>query len=352
MRSPSANDEVDEALVDEAMSRWLRLHSGEASPREAEAFERWRRLSTAHRRASEEAELLWRLLEMPAHRLAASQPQNDDRCGPFGDGNDVAREVRTARWIPAGAGGSRVHRPSRWAAVWLAGMIAVLVLAPGVGLWRDPGMTDRLMADLSTSTGQILERRLEDGTSLYLGMDSAANIDLSGATRKVVLRRGRLWLHVAHDGRPFVVHADNARVRVMGTRFAVEQADGGVQVTVAEGVVSVKGDGSSRATVLRQGDRVWVGPHGELRESEIDPNVALAWVRGRVVFDRADIATVAAQLERMTPGRVLYDADRFADLRLSGSFPADDPQPILSALAEAMDVKVDRLPGWAIWLRR
>src|SRR3546814_9163491 len=73
--------------------------------------------------------------------------------------------------------------------------------------------------------------------------------------RRVILRRGEASFEVAHNvQRPFVVSAEGLDVRAVGTAFVVGIEDGGVEVTVEEGVVAVGGaaSGSPRPRYIRR----------------------------------------------------------------------------------------------------
>src|SRR3546814_17986320 len=75
--------------------------------------------------------------------------------------------------------------------------------------------------------------------------------------RRVILRRGEASFEVAHNvQRPFVVSAEGLDVRAVGTAFVVGIEDGGVEVTVEEGVVAVGGAarGSPRPRSLRRNE--------------------------------------------------------------------------------------------------
>lgn len=67
--------------------------------------------------------------------------------------------------------------------------------------------------------------------------------------RRVELKSGTALFEVAKEAaRPFVVEADGATVRALGTRFEVRREDGPVGVTLLEGSVEVR---PARAEALR-----------------------------------------------------------------------------------------------------
>lgn len=324
--SPAEDTATRERIDDEATAWYLRLKDPGASDDDRHRFERWLARDSRHADAYERAAALWLRLEGPARALAAA----DDYRPP-----EPRRQAR-----------SRRHP-------WLVAACLLCLLTVGALLWRDPGLIDRTTADMATAPGISRTRTLADGTRLFLDFDSAVDIDLAGDTRRLALRRGRVWLDVAADGRPFVVTGGGARVRVTGTRFGVARQPRTVLVTVASGRVEVAGNRDAGTTrVLRAGDQVPVsrGRPGDVRD--VNARVELAWARGLVLFDRARFASVAAQLERALPGRLIYDAESFRDIRLSGSFPADRPQALLDSLRRTYGVRTRRIPGAGLWLHR
>lgn len=324
----SANEaSATERSDDEAIAWYLRLKDPGATAIDRERFEQWLAEDARHADAYERARTLWQRADGPARQVAA-----------FVD--------------------YRPRRPSRRSRPgckpWLAVAACLLIAVSGL-LWRDPGLLDRATADVATAPGVSRSATLADGTRLYLDYDSAVDIDLAGDTRRVTLHRGRIWLDVAADGRPFRVVGGGARVRVTGTRFGVARGPGSVEVTVEEGRVEVGGDpdnGGGSARVLKPGEQLAVthGRPGEVRR--VDAQVELAWARGLILLDRAGFAAIAAQLERALPGRLLYDAGAFEGVRLSGSFPADRPQALLDALRRAHGIRSEHIPGVGVWLRR
>lgn len=332
MAPPSNERALDEFTVDAAIAWYLKLKDESATERDRRAFRDWLARDGRHADAYREAERLWQEIEAPALLLAGQEAERER-----------LRRVAGAR----GRGDGRRAWP------WAAAACLAMLLA-GFGLWRDPGLADRLMADLATPSGQTRETILADGSRLFLDADSAVDVTMSPQDREVTLRRGRLWVDVVADpDRPFIVTSGDVRVRVVGTRFAVERHGDRVEVTVEQGRVAVAGKPPThdRDIVLGHDQRLVVsgGVPGVLAET--DARLQLAWRRGLVIFDQAGIADVAAQLERMLPGRMLFDEARLSSLRLSGSFPGDDPSALLDALDGTLGIEVRRVPGGLVWLR-
>ncbi|WP_330564672.1 FecR domain-containing protein [Pseudomonas yamanorum] len=71
------------------------------------------------------------------------------------------------------------------------------------------------------------ENKLEQ---LHLNSNSAFDIDLTSDIRRVNLRRGRVYLQVSQNSRPFIVQAGGTWIRALGTEFSVTHNDKGGHV--------------------------------------------------------------------------------------------------------------------------
>ena len=76
----------------------------------------------------------------------------------------------------------------------------------------------------------------------------------------------------------------------------------------------------------------------------VDRAAGEAWRHGRLVFYRASLADVVAELERYRGGRILPLGRRLADLRVTGAFDTARPDDALDVIAAALSIEVSRLP--------
>lgn len=307
----------------EAAAWYVRLHDATATDADRDAFREWVQADPSHSRAYTEITRLWTRLQQPAEELGA-------------DG--------WYRQLPAEPGAFLRHA-SRAVTVGV-----LLVLITTVVWWRDPGLITRTVADFATRPGEQRQVTLADGTRAYLDGDSAMNLAIDQLTREVQLLRGRVWFEVAHNESAFSVIAGEVETRVLGTAFAVEYTAAAVSVTVEHGQVTVATGQHSVAVSAGQRLRVAAGFHG--RPEAVDPDIALAWRRGVLVFDRASLAKVVAELDRMSAGRVLLADDTLRHLTLSGVFRTDDPTAVLGALRAGLGVQTTTIPGLATLVHR
>ncbi|WP_249977005.1 FecR family protein [Vreelandella olivaria] len=322
------SSQLDEELLDTAIRWHLRLKDDSASDQDRHSFQAWMNQSEHHVVAYQNAIQLWEEIELPA--LLLYQQRHQQRARP--------------RSLP--------HRPQkrsmRWG--WATAAVLMLTMLLGFEFWRDPARMDRWMADMSTPPGQLQRTLLEDGSTLLLDGNSAIDITMNATGRELFLRRGRLWMDAAQQQRPLLINAGEVSILVLGTHFSVSRFHSRTTITVGEGAVTVS-DAQHRQTLLSAGQQLTVqnGEFGDIQE--VDPLLALAWKEGRIIFNQASIDDIVEQLERMHPGRILFNAQEFAELSFSGSFPANQPDTLIDTLVDLAVMEAHYLPGEMLWLR-
>ncbi|MDB4917801.1 MAG: FecR protein [Gemmatimonadetes bacterium] len=193
----------------------------------------------------------------------------------------------------------------RWRGMPLRAAAAILVVA-GVGLiWRASNSSQTpgriVQKQYASAVGALDSLTLPDGTRVLLGPGSELTIgDQFGVDTRDVQLKGEARFDVVHDAsHPFVVHTAMAAFRDIGTVFSVHSdAADGSRVVVTEGAVAVESKGV-RAATLKAGDRATVASDGGVRvEQSSATNDDMAWTAGRLVFNDASVAQVAADLRR------------------------------------------------------
>ncbi|MFP1682141.1 sigma-70 family RNA polymerase sigma factor [Alloalcanivorax sp. C16-1] len=250
------------------------------------------------------------------------------------------REIGERLGVSERMAGKYIARALAHCRALVAALVVIVVVAAALpwSLWT---------ADARTGAGERRTLTLADGSRVILNGRSAINIDITDQRRRVEVVRGEALFQVAKDpDHPFLVRAGDARVRVTGTRFEVRRRDGTVRLTVAEGSVRA-GDGH-RHRSLRAGQQVhW--RRGRLGEVEtVDAAATLAWARGRLVFRDRPLGELLAELRPYHPDRLVLLNNELADRRVSGTFAADQPEAVLSALTQTLPVRALRLPGMVL----
>ena len=302
------------AVQVQAVDWAIRLNDGDLPPDQSRALSRWLGESPDHGAALEEA----RVLLGDADAALASDP-------------GFAKRL--------------LRRPRQGATV--LSFVLALALVGGVFLWSD-GPT-WLRADIVTSVNEVSVVALPDGSRLQLGGRSAIATDFNPRERRVTLLRGEAYFEVAADlgGRSFIVEAGGVSITVHGTAFGVNLLEDGTEVAVTEHEISVAPIGATGPALrLTQGEAVsYDRSSGMGAVRPLPPDTAAAWRQGRLVFDGQRLASVAEQMFRYLPGRVVVPDHALADRRISGSFDLADPEAALASFATAFGLRVTRIGG-------
>jgi transmembrane sensor len=298
-----------------AADLWLIRRDGTATEADEVSFRHWLTADHRHHLAYREAAMIWQHLEEPAIRLAAQDSHRS---------KTTVQRRRQMGWWPA---------------------LPAAIAAACVVWFVNPSMVENWRADIVTARGQMVSRDLPDGSRLNIGADTALDVDFKDGRRRVVLRRGQAFFDVKPDQTAFTVDSGAGEIRVLGTAFNVDRTADGVEVTVQRGLVSVAGQDRETTVKLSANQHVLVSG-GKLGAVETgDTDTRLAWISGRLVFDRVPLQRVVEALQRQTQSRIVVRG-RFSDLLVSGTFPTTNVDESLSAIAGMIDGNVAQVTPW------
>lgn len=235
---------------------------------------------------------------------------------------------------PWAEGGSWLAR-----AAALCGVVALLV---GAAWWIDPPLS-RLA--LETGIGERKTVVLRDGSRVTLNTASRIEVALRWRSREATLAAGEALFEAAAEERPFRVLAGKTRLDVVGTTFNVRRVGDGARVAVLEGRVSVRVGGVERLVLVTGGQAVETSAQGIAAGPQpAAAETVLAWREGRLVFDDVPLAEALAEAQRYRKAPIVLADETAGRLRVTGAFPAADPDRLLRLLPEALPVEVRFLP--------
>lgn len=205
-------------------------------------------------------------------------------------------------------------------------------------------------ADYRSTTGEIKQLTLQDGTRLWLNTASAVDVRYDERRRQIILLSGDLLIDTARDSRPFFVSSAQGQMQALGTRFSVEQQEGLTHLAVYNGTVEVS---AQRGHVLR---RVNAGQQlgfdrdgkGELLANAF-PDAD--WAQGILQANNAPLGEIIRRLARYRRGYLACDPD-VADLRVMGAFPLTDTDKSLAMLARVFPVRIHRRFSWWVTVEK
>lgn len=284
-------------------------------------FTAWLEADPAHARAYDAVQFA---LE-EADAVLAAQPAPEPAPEPEPEHEPVAANDNPPGWLA----GRRAFAGGAVAAALALVITSVLWLSPGSGTVH------------TTAPGETRSIALGDGSTALLAGGSRLAVEGPRAAR---LEGGQALFTIRHDdARPFVLDAGGTRLVDAGTVFDVRLAGETLDVAVSEGAVVVAPQG--QAIRLDAGMRA-VRKGGRYRVGAVDPAGVGEWRRGRISFDDASLAEIAADLTRATG--MTFTAAK-GDTRLSGSIAVAavraDPRVLEALLGADVEPQGD---GWVI----
>jgi len=307
--------------MEQAAQWYALLRSGDATESDRAAWQSWLDADPNHRRAWGYVEAVSRTFE-PIHTSAAPRLAADNLW------TANIRFLQRRRMITG---------------------IAMLTGSALIGwtAWRYTSLPDSLLAytaDYRTTTGEIREFTLSDGTRVWLNTATAFNEDYRTDRRVLHLMLGEILIDTASDPqRPFYVETSNGQLRALGTRFTVREEDEVTLLAVYHGRVQVR-TSAGATRLIRAGQQVRFTAEG-FNVPEVADVAREAWSRGMLVARNISLEEVVQELRHYRRGHLGVDP-KVAGLRVFGNFPLRDTDETLALLAEALPVRIHRPMSW------
>lgn len=316
---PSERHALDAGKVDQARDWVARLASGDITSAELAALRAWLAEDRDNARAFEQERALWQDIAVIAPAFGETSAEHE-------------RKAEKARWSRR-----RVKQV-------IGGAIAASLLVMATG----PHLYLLMRSDYRTGTGERQTAALPDGSRVVLDTDSAIALAYDGNERRIELLRGRAWFDVKHDDtRPFRVAAQGGVTQDIGTAFAVERDDDGVDVGVSEGVVRVSApEGRGEGVTLKAGERVRYRPGGPAEQlASTDSASIAAWRSGALLLRDMPLSRAIAEIGRYRSAPIFTLGDLDAGKPVSGVYRTDRPDDALATIAVMRQLRVRTLPG-------
>jgi transmembrane sensor len=316
-------------ITSEAAAQWLARRDRGFTPAEQDAYLQWLRSDARHGAAMARLEKTWQALDV----LASWQPEHSARPNP----DLLAVPRRRVRWVvPA----------------WLS---AAAVLTVGFFLYQ-ARTVETVPTPPAGPVAPAYERRvLADGSVIETNHGAVVTVDYSDAERSVRLVQGEAHFTVAKDAaRPFVVQAGQMRIWALGTVFNVRLEPERVEVLVTEGRVRVDPPATSGPAVepplLEAGQRAIITLQDAVLQSVVaqvdaaEIAATLAWQPRWLDFADAPLIEVLAEFNRQGGPRLVLADPALAQLRVGGSFRADNADGFVRLLETGFGVQAERTP--------
>lgn len=162
---------------------------------------------------------------------------------------------------------------------------------------------------------------LQDGTKVWINSASELKFPVAfvGNNREVFVE-GEAYFEVAEDEEhPFIVHAGEALIQVLGTKFnvAAYPEEQKVTTTLTAGKVHVEGLGQEM--VLNPGFQAVLNVQSGMMEKQpVDTTMYVSWTRGIWEYENMPLSEITKQLSRWYDVNFIFSAPEFRTRRFTG----------------------------------
>jgi ferric-dicitrate binding protein FerR (iron transport regulator) len=163
----------------------------------------------------------------------------------------------------------------------------------------------------------------------------------------MVKLKGEAFFEVKHnDKKPFVIAANDAFIKDIGTGFNVKTDDAAnsVTVTVETGVVDFY-TAASKGITLKAGETgVYNGNSKTFSkmENEANPN-ALSYKTKVFNFNRTTLANAIAQLNAVYNANIVLDNNALANCLITVDFTDEDLDTIINIISQTLNIKSNKV---------
>ncbi len=184
---------------------------------------------------------------------------------------------------------------------------------------------------------------LSDGTKVWMNSDSELRfpVNFTGNRREVFIK-GEAYFEVEQDQeRPFIVHAHQVNIQVLGTKFNVSAYDGSQQVltTLTQGCVNVEYGGLH--TELQPGFQAVTDiKAGTMNRHEVETGMYISWTKGIFEYENMPLSEIVVQLSRWYDVNFVFAAPEFKKRRFTGMVKKYDIlNEVLKIIEKTTDVR-------------
>lgn len=174
---------------------------------------------------------------------------------------------------------------------------------------------------IEVPVGGEFNLKLSDGSRVWLNSATTMRYPtvFSGEKREIFIE-GEAFFEVSKDaGHPFIVHAGNAQVEVLGTAFNLSAYadDDRIVTTLTNGKVRMTyGKGSvdllpGKQVLLQKSD-------SSIQVKKVDPSLYSAWVRGVFEFENLSLKQIGVQLSRWYGTQFIFTDPALAERYFTG----------------------------------
>lgn len=241
-----------------------------------------------------------------------------------------------------------------WRTLSRVAAVVLLVLTTSIAafyIYRDvaEGPRTGALCQMEVPLGSQTKLILPDGTTVYLNSGSVLKYDpafIQEKNREVYLVGEGYFEVKKNPDKPFIVHTNELKVKVLGTVFNVRSypEDSSIEVSLLEGKVNVFSKSETQGNVILTPDEqlTYDKKSGKMYHCHADVQQASQWTTGRLSFVNASVPTIMKDIERKYDVRIVIQSKYMDKEVFSGSI---SPKLTVEEILNYIDV--DNKYSWS-----
>ncbi|MBL1407360.1 FecR family protein [Sphingobacterium faecale] len=195
---------------------------------------------------------------------------------------------------------------------------------------------------------------LADGTRVWLNSSSTLKYPNGfAAQNREVYLDGEAYFEVAHNpNKPFVVHVDQMKVKVLGTKFNINSYNKkAIKTSLVSGKVSVRIEEKERILYPENQAQVDILT-GRISIMPTNTEKITGWTKGKFIFDDEPLSNIMSTLSRWYGIKVHFGSEEAQKTTFTGTFyKKDNLEKIMQLLTHTQEIKY-RKEGQEIYITK
>ena len=232
-------------------------------------------------------------------------------------------------------------------------LVAALLSVAGYEMVANKSASVKIL-EISSTDQVVKSFKLPDGTLVSLNSDTQLKYPkrFGKDTREVTIEGEAFFEVKPNKHKPFIIHAGNAQIKVLGTSFNVSAYPRArlVEVIVETGKVQV----SNKLNVTKQTDELILDPGDKgtlvyssnalLKTTNQDPNF-MAWKTHNLIFRATSLSEVIGNLEKVYKVNIRLDDPKLNGLLLTAHFNDYPLDFILKVIETTFQMETQKIDG-------
>lgn len=208
-----------------------------------------------------------------------------------------------------------------------------------------------------TAANQQKVFKLSNGVKIWLNEKSVLKVPTHFTRYRNVTLKGEAYFEVTHNvEHPFVVEANGAIIKDLGTKFNIEtdSSAGTIQVAVMEGKVKLKKEGKiyqTSVTLTHNHFGILDLSSGSITIEKGNAENYLSWRTNQLVFQGAPLGQISRQLQRLYNVDISFQAEKLKKIQLTANYEKTKLKTVLTLIANTLDIHFKIDGRRVVWIK-